>query len=72
MIGSAGVAARAEIVAEARAWVGTRWQHQQHTKGVATDCAGMVYGVGHALGLRPALTEYPQWDRFAGLAIECQ
>lgn len=45
---------RAAIVAEARTWLGTPWDHQQRTKGVAVDCAGLVIGVARALGLVPA------------------
>lgn len=42
---------RADIVAEARTWLGTRWQHQAHQKGAGTDCIGLVGGVALALGL---------------------
>lgn len=42
---------RAEVVAEARRWVGTPFRHQGRTLGVACDCAGLVLGVAHALGL---------------------
>ena len=44
---------RAAIVAEAREWIGTPWQHQQRTKGQAVDCAGLIIGVGKNLGLLP-------------------
>jgi NlpC/P60 family putative phage cell wall peptidase len=36
---------RDDVVACARTWLGTRWQHQQRLKGVACDCAGLVIGV---------------------------
>ena len=42
---------RAAVVAEARTWLGTRWQHQAALKGVACDCAGLVRGVAAELGL---------------------
>lgn len=42
---------RFDIVAEARTWVGTKWQHQASLKGVATDCVGLVGGVARALEL---------------------
>jgi NlpC/P60 family putative phage cell wall peptidase len=42
---------RAQIVAEARTWVGTRWHHQASTKGVGSDCVGLVAGVARALGI---------------------
>lgn len=50
----------AAIVAEARTWLHTPWVHQQATKGVATDCAGLVRGV---------LLTLPQ---FAGREAEAQ
>lgn len=42
---------REQIVTEARAWIGTRWQHQARVKGRATDCAGLVIGVAWEVGL---------------------
>jgi len=49
----------AEIVAEAREWIGTRWDHQQRLKGVGTDCAGMVIGIAHVLlGFDAAIEAY--------------
>ncbi len=37
---------REQIVAEAREWLDTRWEHQAKLKGVACDCAGLIVGVG--------------------------
>lgn len=42
---------RAEVVSEARSWIGTPWVHQHRTKGVAVDCVGLVIGVARALGI---------------------
>ncbi len=42
---------RADVVTQAREWIGTPFQHQQRTKGVAVDCAGLVIGVCRDLGL---------------------
>lgn len=45
---------RAEIVAAARAWLGTPYHHQASERGVGADCLGLVRGVwrdlygGHA------------------------
>ena len=39
------------IVAEARSYIGTPFQHQARLKGVGIDCVGLVIGVAHALGL---------------------
>lgn len=44
---------RAEIVAEARSWLGTPWVHQHCLKGVAVDCAQMIMAIGKARGLVP-------------------
>lgn len=44
---------RAEIVAEARSWLGTPFRHQGRLKGVGCDCIGLVVGVGRRFGLEP-------------------
>jgi len=54
--------AAAAVVAAARAWLGTRWQHQAALKGVACDCAGLVLGVARALGLAVPQS-VPPYDR---------
>lgn len=41
----------AEIVAEARTWLGTRYQHQARLKGVGVDCDGLIIGVARELGI---------------------
>ena len=41
---------RADIVMEARRWIGTRYKHQgRSTAGI--DCAGLIIKVAHNLGL---------------------
>jgi NlpC/P60 family putative phage cell wall peptidase len=40
---------RSEIIAEARAWIGTPYRHQASLKGVGCDCLGLVRGVWRAL-----------------------
>jgi NlpC/P60 family putative phage cell wall peptidase len=40
---------RWQIVAEARAWIGTPYRHQASLKGVGCDCLGLVRGVWRAL-----------------------
>lgn len=40
---------RADIIAEARAWIGTPYAHQACVKGVGCDCLGLVRGVWRAL-----------------------
>ena len=43
---------RAAVVAEARAWLSTPWEHQRSAKGVGCDCGGLVRGVARELGIR--------------------
>lgn len=40
---------RAQIVAEAKSWLGTPYQHQASLKGRGCDCLGLVRGVWTAL-----------------------
>lgn len=40
---------RDAIVAEARSWLGTPYQHQASLRGVGCDCLGLVRGVWRAL-----------------------
>lgn len=47
----------AEVVAAARAELGTLWIHQARLPGVALDCAGLVIITARRLGLLPA-----DWD----------
>jgi NlpC/P60 family putative phage cell wall peptidase len=42
---------RADVIAEARSWLGTPFAHQGRLRGVGVDCAGIVIGVAHALGI---------------------
>jgi NlpC/P60 family putative phage cell wall peptidase len=42
---------RADIVAEARTWLGTPFHHQARLKSVGVDCAGLIIGVARALDL---------------------
>ena len=46
---------RAQVVAEARSWLGTPYRHQASLKGIGADCIGFVGGVGLALGLPEAV-----------------
>ncbi len=39
------------IIAEALSWEGTRFHHQEATKGAGCDCKGLVYGVARSYGL---------------------
>ncbi len=46
---------RARILAEARSWLGTPYEHQASCKGAGTDCLGLVRGIWRALyGAEPA------------------
>ena len=42
---------RAQIVAEAREWMGTPFHHQARCKGAGVDCVGLVIGVCKKLKL---------------------
>ena len=45
---------RADVVAEARTWLGTKWIHQHRAKGQGVDCAGLIICVVRDLGLLSA------------------
>lgn len=61
------MAARADIVKEARAWIGTRYRHQASARQIGCDCIGLVRGVGIACGIYPADYEQsPDIQAFAG------
>ena len=57
---------REDIVQEAREWVGTPWRHQGRLKGVSSDCAGLVMGVGIKLGLIVIAKNDPMYRHFDG------
>jgi NlpC/P60 family putative phage cell wall peptidase len=60
---------RPQIVAEARSWIGTPYQHQASLKGVGCDCLGLVRGVWRTLiGPEPEPTPpyAPDWAEAAG------
>lgn len=44
---------RAQVVAEARAWLKTPYHHQATVKGVGVDCAMLLVSVFKAVGLVP-------------------
>lgn len=45
------MATRADVLRQARGWLGTPWRHQGRLRGEGVDCVGVVVGVAHALGL---------------------
>jgi len=52
------------VVAEARSWIGTPYQHQASLKGVGCDCLGLLRGVWRAvMGNEPELPPpySPDW-----------
>jgi NlpC/P60 family putative phage cell wall peptidase len=60
---------RAGIIAEARSWLGTPYQHQASLKGVGCDCLGLVRGVWRAtVGEEPEpVPPYrPDWAELGG------
>lgn len=42
---------RADVVACARTWLGTRFHHRERQKGLGVDCAGLIIGVARELAL---------------------
>jgi len=56
---------RAQIVAEARTWIGTRYQHQGALKGIGCDCIGLVAGAAFAAGL-PSAEAFARDTRWRG------
>jgi NlpC/P60 family putative phage cell wall peptidase len=64
------MATRAEIVTEARAWLGTRFHHQGSKKNVGCDCIGLIRGVGIACGIYPAdFVTLPEVAQFHGYGL---
>lgn len=45
---------RAQVVQEARSWIGTRWHHGAALKAVGTDCIGLIGGVAMVLRMQGA------------------
>ena len=59
----------ADVVAEARRWIGTPYVHQASVRGAGTDCLGLLRGVWRAVcGAEPeAAPPYtPDWSEPAG------
>jgi NlpC/P60 family putative phage cell wall peptidase len=60
---------REQIIAEARAWIGTPYRHQASLRGVGCDCLGLLRGVWRALyDAEPELTPAyaPDWAEASG------
>lgn len=61
--------ARSAVLNEARAWIGTPYQHQASAKGAGCDCLGLVRGVWRAvLGPEPEMAPpyTPDWAECHG------
>jgi cell wall-associated NlpC family hydrolase len=65
----------AQVAAEARTWVGTRWHRNAALKGVGADCIGVVAGTALALGLpvryRNDYSQAPDGSLMRELAAQC-
>lgn len=60
---------RAAVLAEARSWLGTPYQHQASAKGAGCDCLGLVRGVWRALygdEPEPVPPYRPDWAETGG------
>ncbi|GAC1333171.1 MAG: NlpC/P60 family protein [Beijerinckiaceae bacterium] len=67
--------ARTEIVAEARAWIGTPYRHQASLCHVGCDCLGLVRGIWRALiGPEPERPGpySPDWAEAGGIEALAQ
>jgi len=53
----------ADVVAAARAEMGTAWMHQARLPGVALDCAGLVIVTAKRLGLVPQTWDIADYGR---------
>lgn len=42
---------RANIIQEARTWIGTPFKHQGRVKGIGVDCVGLIIGIAKAFNL---------------------
>ena len=54
---------RADVVAEARTWIGTPFHHMARSKAVGVDCSGLLVGVCRALGLLPQTFDTPAYTQ---------
>ena len=54
---------RAELIAEALTWRGTKYHHHQSCKGAGCDCVGFVAGVCIAVGLLPKTWQPETYSR---------
>ena len=55
---------RADVIAEARSWIGTPWRHQGRLKGIASDCVGLLIGAARARGLLAPDFDVTGYSRF--------
>lgn len=51
------------IATEALEWLGTPWHHNQSNKKVATDCVGLLVGVGKNVGFLPPDFQLENYNR---------
>lgn len=64
------MATRAQIVTEARTWVGTRFHRHAAAKQLGCDCIGLVRGVGIACGVFAAnCLDMPEIQKFKGYSL---
>ena len=63
---------QAQVVVEARSWIGTPYVHQASCKGAGTDCLGLVRGIWRHLYYREpeAIPAYSRdWSEPQGLEV---
>lgn len=72
---SAAPVSRAQIIAVARAWIGTPYRHQASLKSAGADCLGLVRGVWRDLyGFDPEMPPpySPNWAEESGAETLCE
>lgn len=78
MVANMTPATRVQVIAEARTWLETPWQHQACLKGVACDCAGLIKGVLVSLQLTTPEEwadmpkNYSRWADGTSLRATCE
>lgn len=61
---------RADVIAAARSWIGTPYQHQASLRGIGCDCLGLVRGVWRdVIGKEPEKPHpySPDWAEAGGI-----
>lgn len=69
------MATREQIIAAARAYIGTPFRHQGRVKGRGVDCAGLIFCVCQELGVKLPYERYLNYEPYSindGVLHECR